>query len=81
MFDLSNDVTILKTRIRLLEIRKKRILDASRADDGNSLYWAQSDLLRIETEIREAERQLTEKTGEAMNLEERPAASQNSWKG
>ena len=61
MFDLSNDVTILKNRIRLLEIRKKRLLDASRADDGNSLYWVQSDLQLLENEISEAKRQLAEK--------------------
>lgn len=61
MFELSNHENLLKNRIRLLELRKKRLLEASRADDGNSVYWVQSDLLRIENEITEAKRQLAQK--------------------
>ena len=57
MFELSNDGAILKTRIRMLEQRKQRIL-AQATDDSSSLYWAQADLERIENELREVKAQL-----------------------
>lgn len=60
MFELSNNVAILKTRKRMLEQRKQRIL-AQATDDRNSLYWAQADLERIENELREVKAQLAEK--------------------
>ena len=63
MFDLSNECAVLKSRIRLLELRKKRLLAASQVDDGNSLYWVQSDLLRLDNEIQEAKSQVVERLG------------------
>ena len=60
MFDLSNEIAILKTRIRMLE---QRIQSVASVDDSNTLYWAQSDLRRIDDEIREAKAQLAEKQG------------------
>jgi len=63
MFDLSNEPAILASRIRLLELRRKRLLTASQADDGNSVYWVQADLLRLDNEIAEAKAQLAERLG------------------
>ena len=63
MFDLSNEIAILKTRIRMLEQRRQRIQSVASVDDSNTLYWAQSDLRRIDDEIREAKAQLAEKQG------------------
>lgn len=59
MFERSSDVALLKSRIRLLEHRKKRILDAA-TDHNSSLNWAQSDLQRIEAELSDAKAQLAE---------------------
>ena len=59
MFDLSNEVSVLKTRIKHLEQRRKRLLATIPASD--SQYWISSDLERIDTEIREAREELAKK--------------------
>jgi hypothetical protein len=60
MFELSNKVSILRTRIRQLEQRKERMLAQSLADSNG--YWVQSDLARIETQLNEAKMELAQKT-------------------
>jgi hypothetical protein len=62
MFDKSNDIAVLKTRIRHLEQRKERMLASSAAGDTHG-YWLQSDLERIEAQISEAKAELAQKTG------------------
>ena len=59
MFELSNEVSILKTRIRQLELRKERLMAASLSSDTQ--YWVSSDLERIETQLAEARQQLADK--------------------
>jgi hypothetical protein len=61
MFDLSNEVSALKTRIRFLEQRRERLLRAKSDEDSTSAYWTSSDLLRIEHEIREAKSELAQR--------------------
>jgi hypothetical protein len=61
LFDKSNDIAILKTTIRHLEQRKERMLASSATGDPHG-YWLQSDLERIETQIREAKAELARKT-------------------
>ena len=62
MFELSNDIAILKTRVRHLEQRKARLMAASGSDDSSG-YWFSSDLARIDEQLREARVELAEKEG------------------
>ena len=55
---MSDEQTVLESRIRLLELRKRRLLSQSQSDDGNSIRWVQSDVLRLDKEIQEAKAQL-----------------------
>ena len=43
--------------------RKNDLERVASADDSNTLYWVQSDLPRIEDEIREYKARLAEKEG------------------
>ena len=61
MFDLSNEISVLKTRIRHLEQRKQRLMSASLTSDTQ--YWVSLDLERIETELREAKEELGKREG------------------
>ena len=60
MFELSNDIAMLKTRVRHLEQRKARLMAASGSDDSSG-YWVSSDLARIDEQLREARVELAEK--------------------
>jgi hypothetical protein len=65
MFEKSNEIAVLKTRIKQLEQRKQRLLAACN-DEGNthdSHYWVQSDLERIDCQIQDANLELARKTG------------------
>ena len=64
MFDLSNEVSVLKTRIRFLEQRKQRLLAARDQDDSGSAYWTSSGLEKIEAELSEARAELAKKQAE-----------------
>jgi hypothetical protein len=61
MFEKSNDIAVLRTRIKQLEQRKERMLATSAAGDPHG-YWLQFDLERIETHIGEAKAELARKT-------------------
>ena len=63
MFDKSNEISVLKTRIKLLEQRKQR-LRASLSVAGNTYdhYFAQSELDRIEFQLQEANLDLAQRT-------------------
>lgn len=63
MFDLSNEISALKTRIRFLEQRKQRLISARGDEDSSSAYWTSSDLQRIEDDIREAKSELAQREG------------------
>lgn len=64
MFDLSNEISVLKTRIRFLEQRKQRLLATKDQDDSSSAYWTSSGLEKIEAELSEARTELAQKQGE-----------------
>jgi len=64
MFDLSNETSVLKTRIKLLEKRKQRLVAATGQDISNSAYWTNSGLEQIEAELSEARSELAQKEGE-----------------
>jgi hypothetical protein len=65
MFERSSEVSVLKTRIKLLEQRKQRLL-AALGVEGNTHdhYFSQSELERIEYQLQEAKLELAQKTGE-----------------
>ena len=63
MFDKSNDIALLKTRIKQLEQRKQRLLASLSVDvNKNDHYFTQSELDRIEFQLREANLELAQKT-------------------
>ena len=65
MFERSSEVAVLKTRIKLLEQRKQRLLAALRVEGNtNDRYFSQSELERIEYQLQEAKLELAQKTGE-----------------
>jgi hypothetical protein len=62
MFERSTEVSVLKTRIKLLEQRKQRLLDALRIEGNkHDHYFSQSELERIEYQVREAKLELAQK--------------------
>jgi hypothetical protein len=64
MFDKSNDVALLKTRIKQLDQRKQRLLASLSVDvNKNDHYFTQSELDRIEFQLQEANLELARKTG------------------
>ena len=65
MFERSSDVSVLKTRIKLLEQRKQRLL-AALSVEGNTHddYFSQSELEKIEYHLQEANLELAQKSGE-----------------
>jgi hypothetical protein len=65
MFERSSEVAVLKTRIKLLEQRKHRLLDALRVEGSTrDHYFSQSELERIEYLLQETKLELAQKTGE-----------------
>lgn len=64
MFDLSNELSVLKTRIRFLEQRKQRLLAGKDHDDSSSAYWTSSGLERIEAELLEVRSGLAQREGD-----------------
>ncbi|HEY2468252.1 MAG TPA: hypothetical protein VGI45_10515 [Terracidiphilus sp.] len=63
MFERSNNISVLKTRIRHLQQRKERMINSAAGDDPHG-YWLQSDLERIETQLGEAQAELARMTEE-----------------
>ena len=65
MFERSSEVSVLKTRIKLLEQRKQRLLAELRVEGNtNDHYFSQSELERIEYQLQETNQELAQKTGE-----------------
>ena len=65
MFERSSEVSVLKTRIKLLEQRKQRLLAELRVEGNtNDHYFSQSELERIEYQLEETKLELAQKTGE-----------------
>jgi hypothetical protein len=63
MFDKSNEVSVLKTRIKMLEQRKQRLLASLKVEgDKHDQYFAQSELDRIDFQLQETTLQLAQKT-------------------
>ena len=64
MFERSSEVSVLKTRIKLLEQRKQRLLAELRVEGNtNDHYFSQSELERIEYQLQETNQELAQKTG------------------
>jgi len=61
MFRKFDEQTVLESRIRLLELRRRRLLSQSQSDDENSIRWVQSDVLRLDKEIQEAKAHLADR--------------------
>jgi hypothetical protein len=65
MFERSSEVSVLKTRIKLLEQRKQHLLAALRVEENtHDHYFSHSELERIACQLQEAKLELARKTGE-----------------
>ena len=68
MFDKSNEISVLKTRIKILEQRKQRLLASLNvAGNTHDHYFAQSELDRIQFQLQEVNRDLVQRTGAELN--------------
>lgn len=62
MFESADEAAVLKSRIRLLELRKQRLLAASQSGNPTA-NWLSGDLERIESEMQQAKLELAEREG------------------
>ena len=65
MYERSSEASVLKTSIKLLEQRKQRLLAALRVEGNiHDHYFSQSELERIEYQLKEAKLELAQNMGQ-----------------